>query len=157
MYEIDVTPYTTQSFQANQRGNPVQISENTMAKNVMDPNETPEAIRATYKRIVAVDIGTTHTKVAWSQTVTPPAESEAHLFVDGQWGGQRQVPTAVLYRPSQERHRSLEFDSFGHEAIHKYREGRQRWALFRTFKMDLHRRMVSTLIAFLHMLATYIG
>ena len=145
MYEIDVTPYTIQPFQTNQRGNPVQISENAMAKNVTDPNETPEAIRAAYKLIVAVDIGTTYTKVAWCQTVTPPAEPELHLFVDGQWEDQRQVPTAVLYRPSKHKRCSLEFDSFGHEAISRYGEGRQDWPLFRTFKMDLHRRMVSTL------------
>ena len=138
-------PITIQSFQTNQWGNSVQISENAMAENVTDPNETPGAIRAVYKLIVAVDIGMTYTKVAWSPTVTPPAEPEAHLFVDSQWEDQRQVPTAVLYRPSQDRHHSLDFDSFGHEAIRRYRGGRQSWALFRTFKMDLHRRMVSTL------------
>ena len=72
--------YALQPFQANQRGNSVQISENTIAENVSDPNETPEVIQAVYKLIVAVDIGTTYTKVAWSRTVTPPAEPEAHLF-----------------------------------------------------------------------------
>ena len=85
MYEIDVTPNTLQPFQTNQQGNSVQISENAMSRNVSDPNETPEAIRAAYRLIVAVDIGTTYTKVAWCWTVTPPAEPEAHLFVDGQW------------------------------------------------------------------------
>ena len=114
-----------------------------MAENVSDPNETPEAIAAAYELIVAVDIGTTYTKVAWGRTVTPPAEPEAHLFVDDQWADQRQVPTAVLYRPSQHKHLPLEFDSFGHEAIRKYREGKPGWALFRTFKMDLHDRKVS--------------
>ena len=143
MYEIDVTPYTTRSFQANQRGNSAQTSESAMAKNVTDPNETPEAIQATYKLIVAVDIGTTYTKVAWCPTVTLPAEPIVHVFADGQW--KDQVPTAVLYRPSQHRHRSLEFDSFGHEAICKFREEEQGWALFQRFKIDLHRRMVSTL------------
>ena len=115
-----------------------------MAENVSDPNETPEAIRAAYKFIVAVDIGTTYTKVAWSRTVTPPAEPEAYLFVDCHWEDQ-QVPTAVLYRPSQHRRRSLEFDSFGHEAIYRYRGGKQGWTLFRTFKMKLHQTKVSTL------------
>ena len=141
MYTIPI--YTLQPFQANQWGNPVQISENAIAENVTDPNETPEAIVAAYKLIVAVDIGTTYTKVVWSPTVTSPAEPEAHLFVDGQWEDQRQVPTAVLYRPSQDRHRSLEFDSFGHEAIRKYRDRKLGWALFRTFKMELHDRKVS--------------
>ena len=134
-----------QPFQVNQWGNSAQISENAMAENVSDPNETPEAIQGAYKQIVAVDIGTTYTKVAWSITVTPPAEPNAHLFVDGQWEDQRQVPTAVLYRPSQDRHPLWEFDSFGREAIRRYREGKQGWALFWTFKMDLNRRMVGTL------------
>ena len=78
MYTIPI--YALQPFQANQRGNPVQISENTMAENVTDPSETPGAIRAAYKFIAAVDIGTTYTKVAWSWTMTPPAEPEAHLL-----------------------------------------------------------------------------
>ena len=52
--------YALQPFQANQRGNPVQISENTIAENVSDPNETPEVIQAVYKLIVAVDIFTSH-------------------------------------------------------------------------------------------------
>ena len=120
-----------------------------MAENVSDPNEAPEAIVAAYKVIVAVDIGTTYTKVAWSRTVTPPAELEAHLFVDGHWEDQRQVPTAVLYRPSQDRHRSLEFDSFGNEAVCKYRERKPGWALFRTFKMDLHNRKVSIVSSYM--------
>ena len=126
-----------------------------MAKNVMDPNETPEAIQATYKLIVAVDIGTTYTKVTWCWTVTPPAELEAHLFVDDQWEDQRQVPTAVLYRPSQDKHPLLEIDSFGHEAIHRYREGRQGWTLFQRFKMKLHQKKVGTLSFYTHQL--YVG
>ena len=151
MHDIDVTIpiYTIQLFQANQRGNPVQISENAMAKNVMDPNETPEVIQAVYKLIVAVDIGTTYTKVAWSRTVTPPVEPEPHLFIDGQWENQRQVPTAVLYRPSKQRRGSWEFDSFGHEAICKYRERKPGWALFQTFKMDLHNRKVSIVSSYM--------
>lgn len=98
-----------------------------------------------HQLIVAVDIGTTYTKVAWCQTVTPPAEPEPYLFVDGQWEDQRKVPTAVLYRPSQDRRRSWEFDSFGHEAIRKYSKGRQDRALFQRFKMELHQKKVGTL------------
>ena len=48
-----------------------------MAKNVSDPKESSEAVRAAYKLIVAVDIETTYTKVAWSQT----KRAEAHLFL----------------------------------------------------------------------------
>ena len=145
MYTIPI--YALQPFQANQRGNPVQISENTMAEDVTDPSETPEVIQAVYKLIVAVDIGTTYTKVAWSRTVTPPAEPEAHLFVDGQWEDQRQVPTAVLYRPSlgdQRSRHSWEFGLFGRKAIEEYREGQQMGvALFQKFKMELHNEEVS--------------
>lgn len=151
MYEIDVTPYTLQPFQTNQRGNPVQISEDAMAKNVMDPNETPEAIRATYKLIVAVDVGTTYTKVAWCQTKL--AEPVVHLLIDGQWEDQCQVPTAVLYKlPSELQHRSLhwKFDSFGHNAIRNYTKGRlkgnESWALFRKFKMELHNTKVGSTV-----------
>ena len=153
--------YALQPFQANQRGNSVQISENTIAENVSDPNETPEVIQAVYKLIVAVDIGTTYTKVAWSRTVTPPAEPEPHLFVDGQWEDQRQVPTAVLYRPSQHRHRSLEFDSFGHEAIRRYRGGKPGWALLQRFKMELHQKKVGILsfytyqVSYIHTLLVF--
>ena len=149
MYEIDVTPHTIQPFQTNQRGNPVQISENAMAKNVMDPNETPEAIRAAYKLIVAVDVGTTYTKVAWCQTKV----ADPILFTDGQWEDQRQVPTAVLYKlPLELQYRSphWEFDSFGHEAIRNYTKGRPKenesWALFRWFKMELHNTKVGSTV-----------
>ena len=149
MYEIDATPHAIQLFQANQRGNSAQISENRMAKNVSDPYETPGAIRATYKLIVAVDIGTTYTKVAWCQTKL--ADPKSYLFIDGQWEDQRQVPTAVLYKlPVELQHRSphWEFHSFGHEAIHNYTKGRlkenESWALFRKFKVELHKKKVGS-------------
>ena len=132
-----------QSLLADPQLNSVQISKNAMVKNVSDPKETPEAIHAAYKLIVAVDIGITFTKVAWSWTTL--AEPEAHLFVDGQWEDQWQVPTALLYRPSQHRRPHWEFDSFGFEAIHRHREEKQGWALFQTFKMQLHNIKVSTL------------
>ena len=131
------------SFQVANQISSVQCSDSTIAENVSDPNETPEAIRAAYKLIVAVDIGTTYTKVAWSWTTL--AEPEAHLFIDGQWEEKRQVPTAVLYRPAQHRRPPWEFDSFGNEAIQYHREEKQSWALFQTFKMELHNRKVSRL------------
>ena len=122
-----------------------------MAKNVSDPEETLEAIRATYKLILAVDVGTTYTKVAWCQTKL--ADPSTYLFIDGQWEDQRQVPTAVLYKsPAELQHRSLhwEFDSFGHEAIRNYTKGKPKenesWALFRKFKMDLHSTKVGSTI-----------
>lgn len=130
-------------FQVANQISSVQCSDSTIAKNVSDPKETPEAIRAAYKLIVAVDIGTTYTKVAWSWTKL--AELEACLFMDGQWGDQRQVPTAVLYRPSQHRRPPWEFDSFGCEAIQKHKVGNQGCALFQPFKMQLHMIEVSTL------------
>ena len=94
-----------------------------------------------YKLIVAVDIGTTYTKVAWR----PTKHVEVHLFVNGQWEDQRRVPTAVLYKPSQHQHPLWEFDSFGHDAIHKHTEEKQSWALFKTFKMKLHDEKVDSL------------
>ena len=113
---------------------------------VSDPKETPEAIRAVYKLIVAVDIGTAYTKVAWSWSVTQPAGLEAHLFVDGQWKSQQQVPTAVLYRPAKHSSPPWEFDSFGHEAMYEYKK-KQGCALFQTFKMELHNTEVGTFSA----------
>ena len=122
-----------------------------MAKNVSDPEETFEAIRAKYKLIVAVDVGTTYTKVAWCQTKL--ADPKCYLFTDGQWGDQDQVPTAVLYKlPAELQHRSLhwKFDSFGHKAIHNYTKRRPKenesWALFREFKMDLHNEKVGSTV-----------
>lgn len=115
-----------------------------MATNVSDPNETPEATRAAYKVILAADIGTTYTKVAWTRTKC--LESPASLFIDGQWEDQRQVPTAVLYKPTQHQSPPWEFDSFGHDAIGKYTNEEQSWAegwaLFRKFKMELHKAKV---------------
>ena len=122
-----------------------------MAKNVSDPEETFEAIRATYKLILAVDVGTTYTKVAWCQTKL--ADTNTYLFIDGQWEDQRQVPTAVLYKlPAELQHRSphWEFHSFGHEAIRNYTKGRPKenesWALFRKFKMELHNTKVGSTV-----------
>ena len=117
----------------------------------MDPNETPEAIRATYKLIVAVDIGTTYTKVAWSRTEL--ADLNPNLFRVGQWEDQCQVPTAVLYKlPAELQYRSLhwEFNSFGHEAIHDYTKGKlkenESWALFRKFKVELRNTKVGSTV-----------
>ena len=122
-----------------------------MAENVSDANEIPGAIRAAYKLIVAVDIGTTYTKVAWCQTKL--ADPKSYLFIDGQWEYQRQVPTAVLYKlPAELQHRSLhwEFHSFGHEAICNYTKGKPKknesWALFRKFKMELHNAKVGSTV-----------
>ena len=131
------------SFQVASQISSVQCSDSTIAKNVSDPKETPEAIRAAYKYIVAVDIGMIYTKVAWSHTKT--AETNVHVFSDGQWWDRGQVPTAVLYRPSQHRRPPWEFDSFGHAAIHRHREEKQDCALFQTFTMELYNRKVSTL------------
>ena len=128
-------------FQVANQISSVQCSDSTIAKYVSVPKETPEAIRATYKLIVAVDIGTTYTKVAWSRMKL--AEPQVHLFLGGQWE-EGQVPTAVLYRPAQHSCPPREFDSFGHAAIHMWhREEMQDWALFQTFKMELYNRKVS--------------
>ena len=120
-----------------------------MAKNECDPKESQEAIKATYSFIVAVDVGTTYTKVAWKPTKT--AEQDIYLFIDDQWESQRKVPTAALYRDQSTSlfsrgARELEFVAFGFEAMQQYNEEREKGlALFKKFKMQLHDKKVGTL------------
>ena len=108
----------------------------------------PSGESASYKFVVAVDIGTAYTKMAWSPTRT--AERIVYLFMGDQWEEKGQVPTAVLYKPTGD---GWEFAAFGQEAIRLYTEEHTTWALFRRFKMELHKK-VHTLSHCSYMTAT---
>ena len=106
--------------------------------------ETTMAQSAAYDVVVAVDIGSTFTKVAWS--IARTAEQVVLLIADGQWANQGQVPTTILYKPSQHHRGDLEFAAFGREAIRMHSEGEKNWVLFSKFMMTLHSESVRMLL-----------
>ena len=108
------------------------------------PTEAFEAIPAECEFIVAVDIGTTYTKVAWSRTEL--GKTVVHQFTDQLWKDEYQVPTTVLYKPSGA---DWEFAAFGHKAIKMHTRGEKNWALFKNFKMALHDKKVRCLTVLL--------
>lgn len=103
--------------------------------------------KAEYQFVVAVDIGTVYTKVAWISKQPPRI---VHVY--DKWPGAKdktQTPTAVLYRPvDKDGKTKWEMHAFGQQAIdlHLQDEEAAGFPLFRNFKMGLHSQEVSKLV-----------
>ena len=99
-----------------------------------------------YTFVVAVDIGTAYTKLAWIKNQNNPLEQVHHF---DKWPGARnrdRVPTAVLYKLNQKRKslhsQSWDFVTFGQNALSRFHSEGHSMALFRSFKMSLHEKEV---------------
>lgn len=115
--------------------------------------EDAVSVSGVYKFIVAVDIGTAYTKVAWIITKQPRDANVYNKWPGAQ--GKTQVPTAVLYKPANRKLTKWVFAAFGQDAIqqHALEEEESACVLFRKFKMELHKqkvRRVAVSITFLN-------
>jgi molecular chaperone DnaK (HSP70) len=100
-----------------------------------------------YSFVVAIDVGTSYTKVAWVKDLRNPS-ARVHCF--DKWPKAKntdRVPTAVVYQLCQKRElssspASWKYVAFGQDALKRFQcEGDlQCMALFRSFKMSLHEK-----------------
>ena len=98
--------------------------------------ENTLSLSGVYKFVVAVDIGTSYTKVAWTLTKNPKLVNVYDKWPGTQ--GNTQVPTAVLY---EQRSDDWVFVAFGQDAIRQHTLVEES-CLFKTFKMTLHEKKV---------------